>query len=220
MAKRLTNKVAIIGCGPGSLGYITLKALQCIKESDILVGSKRLLSLFPEVKANKILLGKNYRTLLSKITSLSSRKKVTILVSGDPGFFSYARLVVGRLGQKNCEVIPGISCMQLAFAAIGKTWNDAHFMSLHGRRSELEGLVEVVKTHNKVAVLNDGGISPRLLSHTLIKGGVKDRKIFLCENLSLENEKVREYDLDSLGKVEAGGMNVLIFTTQGVSSSE
>lgn len=205
------NKVAIIGCGPGSLGHITLRALKRIQEADVLVGSRRLLSLFPEVKAEKLLLGKNYRALLNKITSLSVKKRVTVLVSGDPGFFSYARLVVSRLGKENCEIVPGISSVQLAFAAIGKPWNDAYFYSLHGRRAELEGLVEVVKSHEKVAVLNDGEVSPRLLSHTLLRGGVKGRKIYLCENLSLENERIREFDLPSLGKVDTEGMNVVIF---------
>jgi precorrin-6y C5,15-methyltransferase (decarboxylating) CbiE subunit len=214
MARRIGKKVAIVGCGPGSMGYITIKALRCIQEADILVGSRRLLGLFPEVKAEKLPLGKNYRPLLDKIATLSTRKKVIVLVSGDPGFFSYARLIISKLGKENCEIIPGISSVQLAFAAIGRPWNDAFFISLHGRKGELPRLVEALKTSEKVAVLNDSTFSPRLLCHLLRKEGIKGKKVYLCENLSLENERIQELDPVSLAEAEAEGMNVMIFLSE------
>ncbi len=214
MAKRVGNRVVIVGCGPGSMGYITLKAIRCIQEADVLVGSRRLLSLFPEVKAEKLPLGKNYRPLLTKIASLSTRKRVTVLVSGDPGFFSYARLIINKLGKENCDVIPGISSIQLAFAAIGKNWNDACFISLHGRKEELTRLAGALKTKEKVAVLNDSGMSFRLLCHYLRKEGVEKRKVYLCENLSMENERVQELDLSTLEEMETEGMSVMIFLTE------
>ncbi|HHT9120766.1 MAG TPA: precorrin-6y C5,15-methyltransferase (decarboxylating) subunit CbiE [Candidatus Hypogeohydataceae bacterium YC41] len=215
MARRIGNKVVIVGCGPGSLGYITLKALRRIQEADVLVGSRRLLSLFPEVQAEKLALGgKNYRPLLNKIASLSMRKRVVVLVSGDPGFFSYASLLINKLGKETCEIVPGISCIQLAFAAIGRSWNDACFVSLHGRKTALPRLVEALKTRDTVAVLNDNAVSPGLLCEFLRKEGIKGKKIYLCENLSLEKERVRELDFSSLEEIEAEGMNVMIFLSE------
>jgi precorrin-6y C5,15-methyltransferase (decarboxylating) CbiE subunit len=214
VARRIGNKVVIIGCGPGSIDYLTQKALRRIREADVLVGSRRLLSLFPEVKAEKLLLGKNYRAILTKIASLCTRKRVIVLVSGDPGFFSYARLVINTLGKENCEVVPGISSVQLAFAAIGRPWNDACFLSLHGRRAELPRLAEAIRTRAAVAVLNDAAVSPSLLCHFLRREGIKGKKVYICENLSLENERIRELDLSSLEEIEAEGMNVMIFLSE------
>ncbi|MFQ5861945.1 MAG: precorrin-6y C5,15-methyltransferase (decarboxylating) subunit CbiE [Candidatus Brocadiales bacterium] len=215
MAKKIRNNVTIIGCGPGALGYMTLMGLKRIQEANVLVGSRRLLNLFPEVKAEKLILGKNYRALLTKIERLSARKKIVVLVSGDPGFFSYARLVVTRLGKDNCDIIPGISSVQLAFASIGLNWSDAHFISLHGRKAELDNLVDIIKTHDKVAVLNDAAVSPKLLCRALQRGGVKGKKVYLCENLSLNNESIKEYDLTYLTKVHSDSMNVMIFVSKG-----
>ncbi|MFQ5957631.1 MAG: precorrin-6y C5,15-methyltransferase (decarboxylating) subunit CbiE [Candidatus Brocadiales bacterium] len=215
MAKKIGNNVSIIGCGPGALGYMTLMGLKRIQDADVMVGSRRLLNLFPEVKAEKLILGKNYRALLTKIERLSSRKKVVVLVSGDPGFFSYARLVITRLGKENCDIIPGISSIQLAFSSIGLHWSDAHFVSLHGRKTELDNLVEIAKTHNKVAVLNDAAVSPKLVCHALQRGGVKEKKVYLCENLSLDNENIKEYNLSSLAKVNSDSMNVMVFVSEG-----
>ncbi len=215
MARKFTNNVAIIGCGPGDMSHLTLGALKRIQAADVVVGSRRLLNLFPEVKAEKFVLGKNYRTLLTKIERLSARKKVVVLVSGDPGFFSYARLVITRLGKENCDVIPGISSVQLAFASVGLHWCDAYFMSLHGRKSELNNLVEAIKTHDKVAVLNDTSMSPKIVCTALKKGGVKGKRIYLCENLSMKNENVKEYDLTSFSKADSKNMNVMIFLSEG-----
>ncbi|MEE9585190.1 MAG: precorrin-6y C5,15-methyltransferase (decarboxylating) subunit CbiE [Candidatus Brocadiales bacterium] len=215
MAKKPANNVAIIGCGPGSISYMTVGALKRIKEADVVVGSRRLLNLFPEVRVEKLVLGRNYRVLLGKIERLSARKKVAVLVSGDPGFFSYARLVVNRLGKERCDIIPGISSIQLAFASIRQHWSDARFISLHGRKTELNSLVEAVKAHDKVAVLNDTAMSPKIVCHALKRGGVKDKKVYLCENLSLGNENVKEYDLASLSRANANGINVMIFVSEG-----
>ncbi len=215
MARKLKNNVAIIGCGPGAMSHMTLGALKRIQVADVVVGSRRLLNLFPEVKAEKFVLGKNYRTLLTKIERLSTRKKVVVLVSGDPGFFSYARLVITRLGKENCDVIPGISSVQLAFASVGLHWCDAYFVSLHGRKLELNNLVEAVKTHDKVAVLNDTSMSPKIVCTALKKGGVKGKRIYLCENLSMKNENVKEYDLTSFSKANSENMNVMIFLSEG-----
>lgn len=215
MAKRIKNNVAVIGCGPGSISHMTVGGLRRIQEADVVVGSRRLLNLFPEVKAEKLVLGRNYRALLAKIERLSARKRVVVLVSGDPGFFSYAKLVINRVGREHCDVIPGISSVQLAFASIRHHWNDAHFVSLHGRKTELDNLVEAVKKYDKVAVLNDASISPKVVCHALKKHGVKGKKVYLCENLSLDSEDVREYDLTSLGKATPNGMNVMIFMSEG-----
>jgi len=53
---------------------MTLGAIKRIQDAGVIVGSRRLLNLFPEVRAEKFVIGKNYRALLSKIEKLSVRK--------------------------------------------------------------------------------------------------------------------------------------------------
>ena len=184
MAKKLLNKITIVGCGPGSKKYITGYAKQRIKKADAIIGSRRLLELFSDVEAEKFTINKNYKLLITRIVSLSRSNNVVVLVSGDPGFFSYAKLIIDKVGVENCEVIPGISSVQLAFAAIGKTWNDACFVSLHGRKAEISTLIKKVKGHSKVAVLTDNTNNLKLITNGLLNEGLKDRKIYICENLS------------------------------------
>ncbi len=210
MAKKLVNKIIIVGCGPGSKKFMTGQAAQYIKDADVLVGSRRLLSLFQNSEAVKYTLNRNYKQLITRIISLSKNKSVVVLVSGDPGFFSYAKLIVDKAGIENCEVVPGISSVQLAFARIGRTWNDACFMSLHGRTGRLAELIRRVRENEKVAVLTDNSNNVKLIARKLLDEGLKERKIYVCENLSLDKERIREFDVTSLLRVQVKGLNVII----------
>jgi len=212
LAKKIVNKVTIVGCGPGSKKFITGYAMQQIINAEVLIGSRRLLSLFPDADADTYVLSNNYKLLITRIVSLSKkRKKVVVLVSGDPGFFSYSKLIVDKLGVEKCEVIPGISSIQMAFAKIGRTWNDACFMSLHGRSAKLASVVKKITDNEKVAVLTDNSNNVKLIAKKLLETGVKERKIFVCENLSLEEERIREFDVSSILKIRVSDLNVIIF---------
>ena len=212
MAKKIVNKVTIVGCGPGSKKFITGYAMQQIINAEVLIGSRRLLSLFPDADADTYVLSNNYKLLITRIVSLSKKKKkVVVLVSGDPGFFSYSKLIVDKLGVEKCEVIPGISSIQMAFAKIGRTWNDACFMSLHGRSGKLASVVKKITDNEKVAVLTDNSNNVKLIAKKLLETGVKERKIFVCENLSLEEERIREFDVSSILKIRVSDLNVIIF---------
>ncbi len=215
MAKKIVNKVTIVGCGPGTRKYLTGYAMQQINSAEVLIGSRRLLSLFPDVEAETFILKNNYKLLITRIASLSKRKKVVVLVSGDPGFFSYAKLIIDKVGIESCEVIPGISSVQLAFAKIGRTWNDACFMSLHGRTGKLGSVVKKIIDNEKVAVLTDNSNNVKLIARKLLESGVKDRKIFICENLSLEKERIREFDVSAISKIQVRDLNVIIFLDEG-----
>ncbi len=216
MAKRLTKRIAIVGCGPGAINYITPAGLERIHNADVLIGSKRLLNTFPLIKsgAEKIILERNYRPLLNKIILLSRTKNVVILVSGDPGFYSYAKLVIEKVGKANCNIIPGISSVQFAFASIGRCWHDAHFVTLHGRQKGLDELIKAVKKYDTVAALTDRSSSLKILARGLLTAGITKRKIFVCENLSLPNERVREFTPVSLQNADANGLNVVILLNE------
>lgn len=204
------KKISIVGCGPGLKGYVTQIGIDRIKESETLIGSKRLLEMFPESTAERLNIGRDYHALVDKINSLNS-KNIVILVSGDPGFYSLAKIVVKRLGVKNCEVVPGISSVQLAFARIGENWNDAKFLSFHGRDKGLEDLRQIIEDNHKVAILTDEKNNPSELGKLLAENGSINRKVFIFENLSFENEAIYELDIKSLCNVKTKGMNLVIF---------
>ena len=86
----IVPQINIVGCGPGSPDYLTQEAISVVKESSVIVGYDRLMELFPWYEGERFSLGPDLQVGLSKIESLRSRGPVTVLVSGDPGFFTRA----------------------------------------------------------------------------------------------------------------------------------
>lgn len=201
-------KLTIVGCGPGGKDYLTRIAENRIRDSEILIGHKRLLALFSNSKAKKIPIKGNYEEIINKIRNTYKKKKTVVLVTGDPGIHSYAQLILKAIGADNCEVIPGISSVQVAFARIGLPWEDAFILSLHGE--DMKDMMDVVRRNPKVAILTDDKNSPCRIARKLLKSRILDRRIFLCENLTLENERVREVRLEELKTIKPSGLNVVI----------
>ena len=83
-------------------------------------------------------------------------------------------------------------------------------MSLHGRTGRLAALIRKIRDHEKVAVLTDNSNNVKLIARRLLDEGLKERKVYVCENLSLDNERIREFDVTSLLKVQIKGLNVII----------
>lgn len=210
MAEHDKNKVIIVGCGPGLKAYIHPKAIYNIKKADVLVGSRRLLKLFSGVGAEKIVLEKNYSVLVNRIADWRGAKQVVVLVSGDPCFFSYTKMIVKKVGRQACTIIPGISSIQLAFAAIGESWDDACFISLHGRDIEYAQLIKQVRSFDKVGILTDHQNTPSVIARRLLDGGIRRRNLFVCENLSLPDERILEARLAAAVNIKTTGAAVVI----------
>ncbi len=125
------QSISIVGCGPGSLDYLTPASLRAIEQAEVLVGAKRLLDLFPASPAERIVVGAEIGEVLDHIAVRADRQRIAVLVTGDPGLFSLAKPVIERFGRTRCRVIPGVSSVQTAFARIGVDWADARIISIH-----------------------------------------------------------------------------------------
>jgi len=84
-------------------------------------------------------------------------------------------------------------------------------MSLHGRSGKLAAVVKKITENEKVAVLTDNSNNVKLIARKLLDAGLKDKKIYVCENLSLEKERIREFDVSSILKIRVSDLNVIIF---------
>ncbi len=127
--KRLINVVGM-GLSPEDL---TPRALKIIMNADILAGGKRHLSFFPDHAAQKVVLDRNVEATLAGLKKSCRGKRVVVLASGDPNFYGVAPLVCKVFGKKNVSVLPNITAFQAACARVRENWEDAVFISLHGR---------------------------------------------------------------------------------------
>ncbi len=179
--------ITIIGCGPGSASYLTEEARQGAAGADALIGSRRLLDLFPDHDGEKIVEGVNTENVIREIEARRGKLSIAVLVSGDPGICSLARPVIRHFGAASCRVVPGISSVQLAFARVGLDWYGAKIVSAHAADPAAD--FHPYGNEDKIAVLGgrtgSAGWVRRLAAS--LGGG---RVLYVCENLSLPEEKV------------------------------
>lgn len=198
--------ITIIGCGPGSPDYMTPEAVQAANGARVLIGATRLLDLFPETLAERIPVGVDIDETLGQIQNRLVHNNIAVLVTGDPGLFSLASRIIKQFGRDRCNMIPGISSVQTAFARIGMDWADARIISAHKQDPELAvSFVEV----DKIAVLMGRDGSLKWITMQLLPT-LEDRKIFICENLTLKDEAVREVEPDELINMHVSSTTVVL----------
>jgi len=207
-----TPPIIIAGCGPGSLEYLTPAARKAIEQAEVLIGASRLLEMFHGHGAEKIVVGSDVEKILGEIVT-RRRKRIVVLVTGDPGLCSLAAPILKRFGRNACEVIPGISSVQVAFARIGLDWLDARIIDAHGDDPDLNPAV--LMKEGKIAVFAGRAEAIRWIAGLANVVG-KGRRIYLCENLTLEDEKIRQIQPAELDKVEASSRSIVLMIKEGL----
>ena len=209
----MTNRVHIVGVGADGRPSLTARAAALIDRADLLVGGERLLALFPESHAERLVLARGLDAALARIQAYLGNRRVVVLASGDPGFFGIARVLARRFGKEWIEIVPNVSSIQLAFARIKESWEEATFLSAHGRTTE--GLIAMVRRGSKVAILTDEVNTPAVIARSLLAAGVDGYRAYLCENLGATDERVRDVDLGGLTRLETSPLSVLILLREG-----
>ena len=201
------KKIIIVGCGPGAESYITPAAREAAQKADVLIVSRRLQELFPGIVAERIDSGTDVEgTIKMMVARRDAGLQVVLLATGDPGIASLAQPVVKHFGRENCEVIPGISSVQVAFARLGVGWEDARIVSAHSRDPE-EPAADL-RDADKLAIL--GGREGSLRWAAGLIGEMDGRRVFLCEELTLPGEKVREVRPDELTEVPVSSRAIIL----------
>ncbi|WP_407309310.1 precorrin-6y C5,15-methyltransferase (decarboxylating) subunit CbiE [Desulfosporosinus sp. SB140] len=150
--------IQVIGIGPGRPEWLPPAINELVKHCNVLIGGSRALKLFPDFSGNQYCLSGDLNASLSVIkNALLEENVVGVLVSGDPGFFSFLPRLKKEFPEERIEVYPGISSLQFAFARAGLPWQEASFVSVHGR--ELSVLPEIIT--RPTGVLTGGDNTPQ-----------------------------------------------------------
>jgi cobalt-precorrin-7 (C5)-methyltransferase len=190
----MEHKVIIVGIGPGSPDYILPIASRYIAQAKVLVGSQRALDEFAPHQIVTKAIGKNIKGVLDFIREEVESNDVVVMVSGDPGFYSFLVALRGTFPQSQLLVIPGISSVQLAFARIAEVWQDATLISMHGRHARDEDL-QYAPT-KKLGILTDHEHNPSFIAQVLLDHGWPiHSQVWLGESLSYEQEQTKKLTL-------------------------
>ncbi|MCX8152941.1 MAG: precorrin-6y C5,15-methyltransferase (decarboxylating) subunit CbiE [Candidatus Bathyarchaeota archaeon] len=216
-------KVTIVGVGPGSPDYVTPIARRTVQKAHLVIGAQRVLTLFLEdVKGEVLALtAKNVNELFQRaIASAKEGKMVVLLSTGDPGFSGLLGTFLSfpQASEVEIEVIPGISALQVCAARLGMCWDDAVLFSFHkgADNANKAELAEALKKGKNVMLLPDPkAFSPSEIARFLIANGIKgDTSAFVCENLTLNNERITASTLEEIAMTHFSSLCVLAISPQ------
>ncbi len=145
---------------------------------------------------------------LRQVREALEYKSPVLVSSGDPLFYGVARYLCDRLGKDLFEVVPHVSSMQLAFARIKESWEDAYLTSLTGR--PIEAVIDRIRTAEKIGLFSSDECTPARLAQELLDRGIDYFRAYVCENLGSPDERVTQAALADLASMEFNPLNVMI----------
>ncbi|MCS7463722.1 precorrin-6y C5,15-methyltransferase (decarboxylating) subunit CbiE [Paenibacillus doosanensis] len=204
-------KPKVIGIGDNGQEGLLPQYAKWVCESDVLVGGERQLQFFPDYMGRTIVIKGGLSELAAKLKAEAEQgRSVVVLASGDPLFYGIGGYLSSKL---DVEVYPSPSSVQVAFARMGQSWQDAYITSVHGR--SIIGLAQRIDGKPKVALLTDETNHPGAIARYLLSFGMTEYRAFVAENLDGEGERTGWYDLTELAEQQFSPLNVLILSAAG-----
>lgn len=177
--------LTVAGVGPGNPKYLTIDVIERIKNADQIIAFGRVGASIRSIRNDYLQVNR----VDEIIGFLDDEKDVLLLASGDPNFYGIVEYLK-RTGVVIKEVLPGLSSFQYMMARLEKSWQDANFISLHGRNVDLSN----VRDNKLTIALIDKNNTPSYISSELFKHGVRGT-MYVGFNLSYEDEKIIELNI-------------------------
>lgn len=154
------GKIFVIGIGPGNLEHMSQRAIDAIKESEVVIGYKTYTKLVEDLIKDKEVIDSGMRKEVERceltLNKALEGKIVSIISSGDSGIYGMAGIiheVVYSKGENvEIEVVPGITASNAAAASLGAPiMHDSCTISL----SDLLTDWELIKKRLECAAMGD-----------------------------------------------------------------
>lgn len=201
------GRVYIVGIGDDGLEGVTAHARRLVEGAKRLVGPESCRSLLPAAVADRLETVAGLEDLVERIERTADADLV-VLASGDPLFYGTARYVCSRLGKERFEVVPHVSSMQLAFARVKESWEEAFLANLSGQ--SIERVLDRIRGADTVGLFTSDQWPPPAVARALLDDGIDSFQAYVCENLGSPDERVTQGSLADIAADSFGPLNVMI----------
>jgi precorrin-6y C5,15-methyltransferase (decarboxylating) CbiE subunit len=226
----LSNKLYLVGVGPGSPNYVTDIVKETIRKSKYIVGYRYTLSTIRHLLDSKyqniieVTMSSQEQTYQQVHDMLKSDEYCTIPFTGDVNFSESE--VVDRLlqifGDINVEIIPGISSIQVAASKAKIPLDQSAIITFHVTKEieqEKDQLINAVQSKKSVILLprpwngdEEKEFMESDIAYFLKANGIETckLKVWVFEFLSRENERVFVGKLNELESCSFDPLSVMI----------
>ena len=200
--------VTLIGMGSGQPENLTLQGLAALRQADLILGARRLLSVLPAgCTENR---AAAYRPdEVAELLQTSGAENAVLVYSGDTGFYSGASSMMEKLEALGvrARVLPGLSSIQLLAAALGRPWQGWNLVSAHGRTCDP---VAECMQGRPTFFLTGGSEDPATLCAQLAAEGFGDVQGVVGQCLGTPEEKLFRGSVKELAAGRFNSLSVLL----------
>jgi precorrin-6Y C5,15-methyltransferase (decarboxylating) len=176
----MTKWLSVIGMGEDGLDGLSPRARLLLANAEVVVGSKRLLALAGDTKAERHEWPQPFSAVIDRIRPLRGRHTV-VLATGDPLNYGVARKLMEIVPFAEMEIVPHLSSFSLAASHMGWPLGDIDTITLHGRPAA--NLEAFIQPHARLLALTaDAGTIPEVVRR-LIARGYGPSEVSVLENM-------------------------------------
>lgn len=201
-------KIPVLGIGGDGAAGLTARSRDLLATTDLVLGSDGALSLLPELRAERYRIGADLQDVVDTIKSNLSAKRMVVVATGDPLFYGVARYLCDKIGKDYFDVVPHVSSMQLAFARVKESWEEAYLTDV-GNRS-LDDVLDRIRTSETVGLFTSEQHDPPTIARELLARGIDYFRASVCENLGGPDERLTQGELAEIAEMEFDPLNVMI----------
>ena len=113
---------------------------------------------------------------------------------GDPLWFGIGRILLENFSKEELSFYPSNTCAQLAFSKLKISWQEAIYVSIHGRDSTK--LIEALKSKPpSLAIITDSNNNGlEIIQNNLLELNLNNLyDLWICEEIGFANEKIRKF---------------------------
>ena len=206
--------VTLIGMGSGQPENLTLQGLAALRQADLILGARRLLSVLPAGCTENCAAA--YRPdEVAELLQTSGAENAVLVYSGDTGFYSGASSMMEKLEALGvrARVLPGLSSIQLLAAALGRPWQGWNLVSAHGRTCDP---VAECMQGRPTFFLTGGSEDPATLCAQLAAEGFGDVQGVVGQCLGTPEEKLFRGSVKELAAGRFNSLSVLLVEAEEV----
>lgn len=206
----MSARINIVGIGDDGLDGLTRQARTTIEAAEVIIGTRAMIDRFSAnivPGAKRVIVSGNLDELLQTVEQQADRR-VVLLTGGDPLFYGIARFLTDQLGKDRFDVIPHVSSMQLAFARVKESWDDAYLSNL--ATQPLDRVVDNIRTAERVGLFTTESISPAIVASALLDRRIDYFTAYVCENLGTPDETVTHGNLQDIATQSFSPLNVMV----------
>lgn len=204
--------LSIIGIGDDGLNAASAAVRERLAAAEVLLGDDRALALLGETaKGQRVPISGDLEELATRVEAIGD-KAAALVVFGDPMFYGLARFLFDRFGKDRFEVLPHVSSMQLAFARVMESWDEAYLTDL--ATHPLPAVVEKIRTAQKVGLFTNPETGPADVARAMLDRQIDYFTAYVCENLGARDERVTRTELADIAASEYRSLNVMILIRQ------